>query len=46
MKALEIAEKTRDAILSGKFDQVKRILEITVVCLHELLIRNICVGTY
>lgn len=22
MKALEIAEKTRDAILSGKFDQV------------------------
>ena len=23
MKALEIAEKTREAILSGKFDQVK-----------------------
>ena len=39
MKALEIAEKTRDAILSGKFDQVND-FEITVdglfVCLHEV----------
>lgn len=26
MKALEIAEKARDAILSGKFDQVRCIL--------------------
>lgn len=30
MKAVEIAEKARDAILSGKFDQVRIIAAFTV----------------
>jgi 2,3-bisphosphoglycerate-independent phosphoglycerate mutase len=50
MKALEIAEKTRDAILSGKFDQVKESGNCSIcLCLFasiKLLMRNICVGTY
>jgi hypothetical protein len=41
MKALEIAEKARDAILSGKFDQVGNCFvgaQMTV-CLYKMLLK-------
>ena len=46
MKALEIGEKARDAILSGRFDQVKRNFEYIYIFLNEKWTRNnlLCLG--